>query len=431
VSKSTCSLVLLVVLTAGGCETRSAPAGPVTITFTDGAWWDATSRRRRTDEIRQFTQETGIHVEQIMSTGDAAMQLALWRGLLEKGTRGADVYGFDATWPGMFADEFIDLRPYVPASEISVHFAPLIANSTVGGKLVSLPRAAMVPLLWYRTDLLRDYGYRAPPGTWDELERMAARIQAGERAKGRDDFWGFVWAGVRAEPLATIALEWQASEGGGTILDNGAITVNNASALSSWQRAARWVGTLSPPSVVEYFEPDASNVWRAGHAAFMRSWPLEFAFDARGSVPDEDVGVAPLPKGAVRRAATLGRYSFGVSRRSPHPREAAMFVRFLSRRDVQLTRALAFHVPPSIPDLYDEPRVVRANPHFAAIRETLIDGVVVRPSAAAGKAYPEVSRAYVDAVHAVLTREKGAAEAAADLEDVLRRVTGLEPPLRK
>jgi trehalose/maltose transport system substrate-binding protein len=120
-----------------------------------------------------------------------------------------------------------------------------------------------------------------------------------------------------------------------------------------------------------------------------------------------------------------------VSRRSTHPLEAARFVRFLGRRDVQLTRALEFHVPPSIPDLYDDPRVVSANPHFAAIRETLIDGVVARPSAAAGVAYPEVSRAYVDAVHAVLTRDKAAAEAAADLEAVLHRVTGLESPHRQ
>jgi trehalose/maltose transport system substrate-binding protein len=430
VSKATCSLLLLIVLTTGGCGTH-APAGPVTITFTDSGWRDPATRRRRDDEIRQFTRETGIAVQLVMGGGGAASQPANGRELLEQGTHGADVVSLDATWPGMFADDFADLKQYVPASEIALHFPPLIANSTVRGRLVSLPRAGIVPLLWYRTDLLREYGYRAPPETWDELEHMAARIQAGERAKGQQDFWGFVWAGVQSEPLATVALEWQASEGGGTLVDHGTITVNNARAVSSWQRAARWVGSVSPPSVVEYTEPDVSNVWHAGHAAFMRSWPLEFAFDGRGSVPDEWVGVAPLPRGAARRAATLGRYGYGVTRRAPHPREAAMFVRFLSRRDVQLKRALEFHVPPSIPDLYDDPRVAAAGPHFAAIRETLIDGVVARPSAAAGHAYPDVSRAYVAAVHAVLTREKRAPEAAADLEDVLRRLTGLAEPRRQ
>jgi hypothetical protein len=56
--------------------------------------------------------------------------------------------------------------------------------------------------------------------------------------------------------------------------------------------------------------------------------------------------------------------------------------------------------------------------------------VVMRPSADAGTAYPQVSRAYVDAVHAVLTHDKDAAEAAADLEVALRRVTGLAAPRR-
>jgi trehalose/maltose transport system substrate-binding protein len=37
---------------------------------------------------------------------------------------------------------------------------------------------------------LRKYGYDRPPRNWDELDRMAKRIQAGERAKGKKDFWG-------------------------------------------------------------------------------------------------------------------------------------------------------------------------------------------------------------------------------------------------
>jgi hypothetical protein len=81
--------------------------------------------------------------------------------------------------------------------------------------------------------------------------------------------------------------------------------------------------------------------------------------------------------------------------------------------------------------LYDEPRVAAANPYFAAVRDTLINGVVERPSAAAGNAYPDVSGAYVAAVHAVLTREKPAREAAAELENVLRRLTGLKSPRRQ
>ena len=63
-------------------------------------------------------------------------------------------------------------------------FPAIAASYTVRDKAVAIPYRADVGLLFYRTDLLKEYGYRAPPATWDELEAMATRIQAGERAKG-------------------------------------------------------------------------------------------------------------------------------------------------------------------------------------------------------------------------------------------------------
>jgi len=87
-------------------------------------------------------------------------------------------------------------------------------------------------------------------------------------------------------------------------------------------------------------------------------------------------------------------------------------------------------VPPSIIDLYDDPTLVAANPHFVAVRETLVDGVSCgrRPKPARRT---RSRRAYVDAVHGVLAREQRASEAAANLENVLRRVTAPKPAVRK
>jgi trehalose/maltose transport system substrate-binding protein len=204
--------------------------------------------------------------------------------------------------------------------------------------------------------------------------------------------------------------------------------VNNPSAIRAWERAARWVGSISPPTVVEYLDPDAYNMWQAGHAAFMRNWSSRLTIPRRLS-PHYRPEVAPLPLGAARRAATLGGNDIGVSRRSPHPREAATLVRFLTGYDAQLRRAVEYHIPPGIVALYDDPRVVAANPQFAAVRDTLSNGVVVRPSAPAGQAYPDVSRAYVAAVHAVIARQTRAPQAAADLEAALRRVA-LPRPVR-
>jgi trehalose/maltose transport system substrate-binding protein len=52
------------------------------------------------------------------------------------------------------------------------------------------------------------------------------------------------------------------------------------------------------------------------------------------------------------------------------------------------------------------------------------DGIVNRPSALVGRNYEDVSRAYAEAVHSVLTGKKRAPEAAAELETELEHITG-------
>jgi trehalose/maltose transport system substrate-binding protein len=50
------------------------------------------------------------------------------------------------------------------------------------------------------------------------------------------------------------------SEGGGRIIEaNQTVSVNNPGAVRAWQRAAHWVGWISPPSVTSYEEWDAAN----------------------------------------------------------------------------------------------------------------------------------------------------------------------------
>jgi trehalose/maltose transport system substrate-binding protein len=73
-------------------------------------------------------------------------------------------------------------------------------------------------------------------------------------------------------------------------------------------------------------------------------------------------------------------------------------------------------MPPTILDLFDDPSVVKANPHFAGMRQLVTSAMVSRPSSVAGARYPAVSRAYTNAVHRVLIHERTASAAAAGLE---------------
>jgi trehalose/maltose transport system substrate-binding protein len=417
--------IVLFSLLPQGCASPSVHQ-PITLTLLE-EWTNKSFAEARQQELQQFTRETGIRVNLLPSPESAQQKLVLWRQLLSSGASEPDVYGLDVIWPGILSEYFIDLKPYF-SKEISLQFPAIAASFTINNKVVAIPYRPDIGILFYRSDLLLQYGYREPPKTWDELGRMAARIQAGERAKGKKEFWGFVWQGAADEGLTCDALEWQASEGGGHIVEQDkVISVNNPQATRAWQRAARWVGTISPPGVIGYREWDSLNVWVAGDAAFMRNWPSAYIdSEAAGSSIRNKFDTALLPGGKAGRVGTLGGWGLAVSRFSAHPREALELVRYLTSRDMQVKRARLLSQPPTLPELYTVPEVLASNPRLAILGQAFRTGLVVRPSTVTGKEYQDVTDAYIQAVHSVLTHQKSAPQAAAALEKELVRTTGFK-----
>jgi len=414
-----------------GCR-KPAPA-PATVTFLDQEWSQPDELSRAESESRQFTSETGIAIrnppvpETLFSALPPEAQLDLLRRLLQEGGPSPDVLGIDVIWPGILADHLIDLRPDF-ATELTSLAPELVSSYTVHGKVVAVPYHAHVGVLAFRTDLLRQYGYSYPPGTWDELESMAARIQAGERAKGRRDFWGYIWQGAATEGLTCNALEWQVAEGGGRIIEEDeTISVNNPAAIRAWQRAARWIGRISPPGIVAYQEVDSLSVWDSGNAAFMRSWQWDDRLTHPRESPVRDrTGYTSMPAGRGGRVGTLGGIGLAVSRSSAHPREAVALIRFLIARELQSKADQAHAEPAALPQLYDLPQVLQ--PYTPSPQLTQQSSrLVSRPSSVTGHAYADVTQAYIQAVHSVLTGQRGAPDAAAELEKRLIRITGFRP----
>lgn len=418
--------ILLLALTFCGCQ--KAAQEPVTLTFLDPEWSHDLEVRRplSAEALQEFTRETGIMVKHIPGPETAPDQLALTEELLKKGAVTPDVYGVDVIWPGILSDYLIDLKPYF-SSELAAQDPVVLANFTVRDRLVAMPFHANIGIFYYRTDLLEKYGYREPPRTWDEMEKMAVKIQAGERARGDKDFWGFVWPGADSEGLTCLGVEWQVDEDGGQIIESdGKISVNNANAMRAWERAARWVGTISPPSVTLYQEWDASNAfWITGRAAFFRGWMSDFFLTHPLAVPYRDKsGMTSVPGGGVARVATLGGFGLGVSRTSAHREEAVKLVRFLTERGARLNAEYAHTEPPPRPETFELPTLLKAYASARKPGEGRGGGVVARPSNITGVKYREVSEAYARAVHAVLLGKTKAPQAAAGLEKELVRITG-------
>ncbi len=421
-------LALLVLLPISACNhVASEKAKPVTITFI--GWGPATLRELSEDQsvIERFTRETGIRVHFINGPESMNDRLQLYRQYLQSRSTTPDVYYLDIVWPGVFADDMIDLNSYL-ADEARLELGTFVENDTVNGRLISMPFNVEAGLLYYRKDLLAKYGYRQPPSTWDELEKMAARIQAGERAAGKRNFWGFVWQGAPYEGLTCNALEWQVSMGGGKIIESdGTISVNNPQAIQAMKRARGWVGTISPPGVVAFKEQDSRDVWDAGNAAFARDWIWRQFRERTPDSPRKDqVGIALLPAGKAGHTSVLGGQSLGISKYSTHPREAAALIRYLSGREAQMELWDLHAMMPTLREFYENPQSMQSRPAIAEVWQDVNKVITTRPSAMAGKHYDEVSVAYFSAVHSILTGEVPPEKAIADLQAKLVNITGLK-----
>jgi trehalose/maltose transport system substrate-binding protein len=375
-------------------------------------------------QLDRFEAETGHSVTIVSmpeSTTDQFGQYRLW---LAAQSSDIDVYRLDVIWAPQLASHFIDLTPHV--ADIVDDFVPAaIESQTVDGKLVALPMFLGAPALYYRSDLLEQYGEPVPT-TWAGLTETAARIMDAERAAGNDDMYGFVFQGAAYEGLTCNAQEWVHSMGGGRIVEiDGSIAINNPKAAEALDMAAGWVGTIAPEGVLNYKEEDARGVFQSGNAVFMRNWNYAYALAAGDDSPVKGkFGVAILPAGPDGKStATLGGWHLGVSAYSENQAEAIELVRFLNNYDNQKERAIVTSRPPTLNAVYTDPEVA-AQQEFIPLWKPVVDNALPRPSAATLRKYNEVSAAFWTAAHNTMSGNGTGAENLAQLEAELTRLRG-------
>lgn len=371
----------------------------------------------------EWAKTSGAKVAFAPTPSNADERFALYLTLLAASSPDIDIFQIDTTWPGALAGHFVDLSSAVSAEDRADHLDALIANNTIEGKLIALPFFVDAGLLYYRTDLLEKYK-RKPPQNWAELAETAKIIIDGERAAGQPDMQGFVWQGRAYEGLVCNALEWIASDGGAIVDAKGKITA--ASAVRSIERAKGWIGTISPPGVLNYAEEDARSAFQSGKSVFMRNWPYAWALaNAADSPVKGKVGVTLLPQGdgaQARHAATLGGQQLAVSRYSRNRDKAIDLVKYLTSKAEQKRRALVGSFNPTRRSLYEDREVLAANPFYAGYLDILTHAVL-RPSSIAGTRYNRVSNEMIQSIHAALSGRGGAQENMERLQQALNRIS--------
>jgi len=404
-----------------GVALTSTAVSAVELHFVSGSTGD--DLQFYAQEFKKFTAQTGDTVTIVPMPSSTTDQYAQYKTWLSAGNSDIDVYQTDVIWAPELADQFIDLTD-AAKGVVGDHFKSIIDSQTVNGKLVAIPAFTDAGVLYYRKDLLDKYKLPVPK-TWTELASTAKTVMDGERAAGNKDMWGFVFQGNAYEGLTCDALEWVNSYGGGTIVEaDGSISINNPKAAAAIDEAASWVNTISPPGVLAYGEEESRGVWQTGNAVFMRNWPYAYSL---GNSADSKVkglfGVAVLPAGPDGKpSATLGGWNIAVSKYSKNQAEAIKLALFIASKDFQKDRAIQRSALPTIPALYDDPDVQKAQP-IVPFMKPVFENAVGRPSRGTGPKYNEVSNDVWTAVHDTLS---GNGKAADNLEALEAKLTELK-----
>jgi len=356
---------------------------------------------RDTKLAKRFSRDTGIKVSVVPHPSASDQSYAQLARAFSSKSSSIDVAMIDVDWPSAFAPYLVNLKPKL-GSLAKKHIRTIVVNGTVGGKLVVMPWFSDYGILYYRTDLLKKYNYTAPPKTWNDLFKMAKKIQDGEK-KSNPNFAGFVFQGNAYEGLTCNALEWIASVGGGNFVDNGKITIDNAKARTILDAFRTQIGKVTPQGVTTYQEDQTEHAFDNGDAAFARNWPYQYGIGATaGSKVKGKFSVTVLPHGSTGHSVgTIGGWGLGVSKFSKHRGAAIEFVRYMTSAPVEKFDAITNSNVPTMVSVAKDKAVVKKNPYLKPAIASVPR--VTRPGKFFGTQYNEASKIIYQGINQILT----------------------------
>jgi len=368
------------------------------ITFVGDSVGDGNKRDKAL--AKRFTRDTGIKVNVVPHPAASDQSYSQLVRAFSQKSSSIDVAMIDVVWPGAFAPYLVNLKPKL-GKQSKLHIKSIVQNNTIGGKLVAMPWFGDYGILYYRTDLLKKYDYKAPPKTWGQLFTMARKIQNGEQ-KTNKNFYGFVFQGNAYEGLTCNALEWIASSGGGTIISGGKATIDNAKARTILDAMRNQIGKTTPRGVTSYQEDQTEHAFDDGNAAFARNWPYQYGIGATaGSKVKGKFSVTVLPHGSAGKSVgTVGGWQLAVSKFSKHKNAAIEFVRYMTSPAVEKFDALTNSNVPTIVSVAKDKAVRAKNPYLKPAIASVPR--VTRPAKFLKTHYNEASKVVYQGVNQIL-----------------------------
>ncbi len=367
-------LVLISLFLAVGC-TKKQSGNKVILRFVT---WKPNQPAVWDEIVSLFEKEhPGIQVSREVGPHSSTAFHDLLTQKLKNKSPDVDVFFMDVIWPPEFAAAgwAMPLNEMFPKAEQDKFLnGPILAN-TYNENIYGVPLFIDSGMLFYRKDLLNEYGFQ-PPATWNDMVRQAQQITRAESGKGRD-IYGFSGQFKQYEGLVCNVLEYILSHDGrilNPVTNKPEIAERNSLEAIKFVRD-NIVGGIAPRGVLTYEEPESLALFIQGKAVFHRNWP--YAWEVSNN-PDRSkivgkVGIAQLPHFPGSRSyATLGGWQLGISNFSKNKDAAFAFIRFLTGDRIQKMLALKAGLAPTRKALYYDAEILKQYPQFADMKNVFL-----------------------------------------------------------
>jgi multiple sugar transport system substrate-binding protein len=383
-------------------------------------------QNQRPDLMRKLfdqyqAQNPGVTID--IETGGATSELQrqYLSTVLNAKDTAIDIYMIDIVNPAQYfnAGWLEPLDSYVGGAQALQPYLPVYSQANlVNGKVAAMPAFADAMFMYYRKDLLDQYGIKEPK-TWDELASSAKKILD---AENNPNLQGLSIQGAPIEGAVCTFLLPYWSLGKQFNDAAGKLTLDKDTAVKGLDMWLKMVDNgVMKKNIAEVTTPITVNEFKAGQAVFAINWG--FAWDVFKDAPDSQVkgkvGVMPLPAMTGGKSATcVGGWQWAVSAFSKNKQAAADLVKYMSTQQSSTFLAVEGSLLPVFQSVYTDKTVLEKAPWFKDAANVIIAGQA-RPISSQ---YGQVSDVVRTNTNAALARTKSPAEAVSDIENRLSRV---------
>lgn len=220
------------------------------------------------------------------------------------------------------------------------------------GKQFGLPKYHGALALYYNKDIFDEYGVSYPDETWDYIDYLDAmkKLTQDRDEDGYVDLWGSM-LDITWDRLQIHVNAW-----GGHFVDpnnpsNCLMGEPEAIAALEWIRARMWDdNVMASPLDVQNLSTREAFITQRVAMVEDGSWALKDVLNGAKF----RIGIAPMPKGPVRRATLATTDGFGIYAETEHPDQAWKLMEFLVSKEYGLAMAKANFLQPARASLIDD-----------------------------------------------------------------------------